>query len=200
MVSRFIYLGICGLFLAGIIHICIVLLIPSFGSRDAARQISENTEPYKFKRINATSGISIANSDPFFKYSVCPFNLTEAAIQVNGENMPDFWSVAVFDEGGQVIYSLNDRTAINKALRVIVVNSMISRWRICARCRLMNWKPLWWLKHRFRPGLLCCGLWCGIPALRNGEKSFYKRLRAARFPPARAESSRSLVVAAFSDP
>ncbi|MEM8650544.1 MAG: hypothetical protein AAGF54_08450 [Pseudomonadota bacterium] len=124
MVSRFIYLGICGLFLAGIIHICIVLLIPSFGSRDAARQISQNTEPYKFKRINATSGISIANSDPFFKYSVCPFNLTEAALQVNGENMPDFWSVAVFDEGGQVIYSLNDRTAINKALRVIVVNSI----------------------------------------------------------------------------
>ncbi len=122
MTMRPVYLFICGLFFAGIIHIIIILLIPAVGSKDAARRISQSIGMGQFERIEDGGTIGIADTDPFFEMSVCRFDLTASALLVSGPPAPTFWSASVFDQNGEVVYSLNDRTAIRNQLKLIVVN------------------------------------------------------------------------------
>jgi len=122
MRTRLFYLTICGLLLAGIIHIIIVLLIPKLGSKDAAKQIASKLSSDKFYFIDDGKSLGISNTDPFLKLSVCKFDLTNHAIEIIGPSTKNFWSASVFDERGRVIYSMNDRTAIKNQLRMIVVN------------------------------------------------------------------------------
>ena len=122
MKSRLIYLTVCGLLLAGIIHIIIILMIPSVGERDAAKQISNKINTLQMKYLDDGSQIGISNIDPFLKLSVCKFDLTESAVEIKGPQTETFWSASVFDERGRVIYSLNDRTAIKNQLNMIIVN------------------------------------------------------------------------------
>lgn len=122
MKSRLLYLTICSLILAGIVHIIIILLIPSLGSKDAAKQISSTFTTNKFHYINDGKRVGISNSDPFLKLSVCKFDLANSAIEIKGPKNKNFWSASVFDERGRVIYSLNDRTAIKNQLRMVIVN------------------------------------------------------------------------------
>lgn len=122
MKARLIYLSICSLILASIIHIMIILLIPSLGSKDAAKQIASKLNTMQFYPIGDGSKFGISNNDPFLKLSVCKFDLTQSAIQITGEQTKTFWSASVFDERGRVIYSMNDRTAIKNQLKVVIVN------------------------------------------------------------------------------
>ncbi len=122
MNARLIYLSVCGLLLAGIIHIIIILLIPFLGSKDAAKQIASQLNTQQFYSIGNGSKFGISNNDPFLKLSVCKFDLTNTAIQIVGQKAKTFWSASVFDERGRIIYSMNDRTAIKNQLRVIIVN------------------------------------------------------------------------------
>lgn len=122
MAKRLIYILSCGLMLAVIVHILIILLIPFFGERDAAKQISKGFSPGKFHLIENETNIGIANKDPHMKLSVCNFDLSNNAVEITGPDISTFWSASVFDQRGRVIYSMNDRTAINNKLKVIIVN------------------------------------------------------------------------------
>ncbi len=122
MKTRLIYLGVCSLILAGIIHIVIILLIPSLGSKDAAKQIAAKLDTHQFYHIGDGNAFGISTSDPYLKLSVCKFDLTKTAIQIIGNEAKTFWSASVFDETGKIIYSMNDRTAIKNELRVVIVN------------------------------------------------------------------------------
>ncbi|MDJ0613801.1 MAG: DUF1254 domain-containing protein [Rhizobiaceae bacterium] len=122
MIRRVLYYGLCGVVLAGIVHIAIILLIPNFGKRDAARQIVETLPELEFVKLNGSSGINISAADPFFELSACRFKLQDAGVLIDGNNLPSFWSAAVYDNKGRVVYSMNDRTAIGNRLQILVVN------------------------------------------------------------------------------
>ncbi len=122
MIKRILYFGACGLVLAGIVHIAIILLIPTLGKRDAAKQIVDSLPELQFVELSKNSAVKIAAADPFFELAVCRFKLQEAGVQITGNDLPSFWSAAVYDGKGRVIYSMNDRTAIGKKLQILVVN------------------------------------------------------------------------------
>lgn len=122
MTARFVYLGICGIILAGIVHIAAILMIPALGSKDAARQIIRSSPELVFTKINNGSSIKLAAADPFFELAVCKFSLDEDGIIVSGDLTSIFWSASVYDARGQVLYSLNDRTAIANKLQLLIVN------------------------------------------------------------------------------
>lgn len=122
MIRRVLYFCLCGITLAGIIHIVIILLIPSLGKRDAAKQIVEALPELQFVNLSTLDGIEIAAADPFFELSVCRFKLDETGVQISGGKLPAFWSAAVYDNRGKVIYSMNDRTAIGNELQMLIVN------------------------------------------------------------------------------
>ena len=118
---RIIYLLLCGLFLAGIVHIAVILLIPALGSKDVANRIADLDSINKFETIGDGREIGIANSDPFFQLAVCKFNLETDAIQIVGAPTDLYWSASIFDDRGRVVYSLSNRTAIERELQLIVL-------------------------------------------------------------------------------
>lgn len=122
MKFRLFYLVVCGLVLAICIHIVIVLLIPLFGEKDAAKRIMESAKLNQFEVLTGNEQFGQSNGDPFFKLAVCRFDLAASGVEVNGGLSNLFWSASVFNARGRVIYSLSQRTAIANQLRFIVVN------------------------------------------------------------------------------
>lgn len=114
-----------GLVLAGIVHILIVLMVPKFGTKDAWAFLSGRTDLFSFTRLKQSeTGSAIAEVDPFFTYGVCRFDLDEAPLKMLGPLTTSFWSASVFDDDGTVIYSLNNRTAIENTLDLLIVNPL----------------------------------------------------------------------------
>ena len=124
--KRLAYLTTIALTLAGIIHILIVLLIPSYATKDAWAKLAKVGEPWSFSIISQPGkdhGL-IPIADPAFGIAACRFDLNEAPLNVTATGNIPFWSVAIFDRQGQNIYSFNDRTAVERQLRLIVVDAI----------------------------------------------------------------------------
>ena len=120
---RIAYYALCALVLAGIVHISIILLIPTYGTRDAYAVISRKMEPFAFREIAGTgSDALLSDVDPFFSYGVCRFELGEAGLLMKGPKIDSFWSATVLDEDGTVVYSLNSRTALDRKLDLVVLS------------------------------------------------------------------------------
>ncbi|MFD0915879.1 DUF1254 domain-containing protein [Pseudahrensia aquimaris] len=122
---RLIYGTTLALVLAGIVHILVVLLIPSYAERDAWAKLASKGEPWEFSVVarpglDKTSELPLA--DPSFGVAACRFDLSESPLVVEAAGNLPFWSVALFDRRGRNFYSFNDRTAIGRQLYMIVVN------------------------------------------------------------------------------
>jgi uncharacterized membrane protein len=122
MTLRIIYVSLCVLVLAGLVHVAIVLLIPVYGTRDAYALLTSQTDVLGFKPIPYGENGPLAESDPFFAYGVCRFDITEQGVAIRGPKIDSFWSATIVDENGSVVYSLNSRTAIDSRLDLLILN------------------------------------------------------------------------------
>ena len=110
--------------LTGIVHILIVLLVPSYAAKDAWAKLETVGEPWKFSTVSQPGGTGsiLPLVDPSFGVAACRYDLSEAPLIVTAGGSLPFWSVAIFDRQGQNIYSFNDRTAVERQLFLIVVD------------------------------------------------------------------------------
>ncbi len=124
--KRLLYLAAVTLLVAGIVHIVIVLLIPSYAAKDAWAKLGSADNFWKFAPVSSTGrkDITLPLLDPAFSVSACRFDLNEAPLKVQANGNLAFWSVAIFDRLGRNIYSFNDRTAIEGQLSLLVVNAV----------------------------------------------------------------------------
>ena len=122
---RSLYVLLISLVMAGIVHILIVLLVPSYAERDAWGTLAENGEPWSFSIVSSPDAPNeglLPLVDPSFGVAACRFDLSQAPLVVETAGDVPYWSVALFDRQGQNIYSFNDRTAIGRRLFMIVVD------------------------------------------------------------------------------
>ena len=112
------------LVVAGIVHVFIVILIPSYASQDAWSKLSNTAGEWSFNIIArpGQGGSALPQLDSALGVAACLFDLDEGPVRVEAEGDLPFWSVAVFDRRGQNIYSFNDRTAIERRLLMVVVS------------------------------------------------------------------------------
>jgi uncharacterized membrane protein len=109
------------------IHIVAVLLVPRFASSDGWTRISEFAEVGRFRTM-PTDGVSpvLPGLDPLFVHSAC-FLPVEDAPGVLSLTAPDrFWSLALYNDEGIATFSLNDRTAQDGTLDMLIVNPVQS--------------------------------------------------------------------------
>jgi uncharacterized membrane protein len=114
------------LLLAGIVHIVTILFIPHYSdadgwSRAAAAAGNRGWTPLVSP---ASSQAALPGLDPLFVHGLCRISINEAPAILSLETANRFWSLALYDRSGTVEFSLNDRTAVEGALEMLVVNSL----------------------------------------------------------------------------
>lgn len=122
---RLVYAIVLGLVGAGIVHIVILILLPRFTERDAWTRLAARAEIYSAIRIDPAggSGAFAASVDPLFFAVACRFDLAEGMARMHAPGRVPFWSVSVYDRGGQNINSFNDRIAEDARLDFVVLDA-----------------------------------------------------------------------------
>ena len=117
------YALLVGLVGASIVHIVILLLVPNFSGRDAWARLASMSELYQVTRLDAqAAGAPIAGiADPTLLAAACRFDLEEGVAHVTAPGKVPFWSVSVYDRSGANLYSLNDRSAADGVLDLVVL-------------------------------------------------------------------------------
>lgn len=115
------YAVLIGLMGAVILHIVVILTIPIYSGIDAYARVFSLGADGNFRRLPERAkegGLSV--SGPFIKEAVCAFSTSSGPILLTSEDHVPFWSTAVFDTASNEIFSMNDRTAINGQLGLIL--------------------------------------------------------------------------------
>lgn len=111
-------------FLAGAIHILAILLVPAVAQRDGWSRLSAVAGIDRFAeiRVAGAEAVDIAGLDPLFVTGACRLDLGNAPAALTVEARDRFWSMALYDPQGTIIFSLNDRTATEGRLDMLVVS------------------------------------------------------------------------------
>ncbi|MCD7059435.1 DUF1254 domain-containing protein [Pelagibacterium xiamenense] len=101
-----------GLLLGGLIHLVVILALPHLATRDLWSQVAalgtlENMTPIAAPAPGEPNPLGL---DPALLYGVCQIDLDAGPGVVNGTLPLSFWSLAVFDRQGQIVYSTTSRS------------------------------------------------------------------------------------------
>ena len=109
-------------FLSTAVHIISVLLVPNFATNDGWSRLHAFAEIGRFKAIPSDSNSALLTGlDPLFVHSACAISLAEAPTALSLSAQDSFWSLALYDSKSIAIFSLNDRTAQDGTLEMLVV-------------------------------------------------------------------------------
>lgn len=119
--ARLLHAIIVGLVGAGIVHIAVLLLIPSYSLRDAWSALSERANYYTVTRLDAPGSAPLIGSlDPLLSAAACRFDLEDGPARVHGEGNVPYWSVSIYDRSGQNVFSFNDKSNPERSLDFVV--------------------------------------------------------------------------------
>lgn len=125
MIRGLVYAVLVGVVGAGIVHIAILLMLPSLSERDAWSKLAADASPYGVVRMSASAPQQILSSaDPFFEAVACRFDLREGVARLTAAGTVPFWSVSVYDRSGQNIYSFNDRATADGSLDFVIATPL----------------------------------------------------------------------------
>jgi uncharacterized membrane protein len=110
--------------LAGAIHIVAILLVPYLAEQNGWSRLVDHAGEDAFAELPAAGSEQerVPGLDPLFVNGACRLNLDEAPAGITVDARDRFWSVALYDPQGTIVFSLNDRTAVQGRLDMIVVN------------------------------------------------------------------------------
>jgi uncharacterized membrane protein len=110
-----------GLVGAALLHIVIILSLPSFTGRDAYTRVQTFGETNRFFPL-ASVGDTLAplNDDPAMKTAVCTFSVENGPVRLFADGEVPFWSLAVYDDASNEVFSMNDRTSVSGALDTLI--------------------------------------------------------------------------------
>jgi uncharacterized membrane protein len=110
--------------LAGAVHIVVILLVPYLARDDGWSRLSAHAGEDAFAElpVGVATDDSVAGLDPLFVSGACRLNLADAPAGITLDARDRFWSVALYDPRGIIVFSINDRTAVQGRLDMIVVD------------------------------------------------------------------------------
>jgi uncharacterized membrane protein len=117
------YALLVGLVGAGIVHIVVLLAIPSQSKRDAWTRLSPVSKQYEIVRVGAgtAGGPVVGAADPSFLAAVCRFKLADGPVRVRASGRVPFWSASVYEREGPNLFSLTDRSATDGELDLVIL-------------------------------------------------------------------------------
>lgn len=118
-----------GVVLGGIIHIAVILSLPSLSATAAWDRVSAlgaEAGPVILPAARAGEPNPL-RLDPELAYAVCKLDLSKGPGSVTGTLPQAFWSIAVYGRNGTVVYSTTNRDGIGTQLDLGVFNSAQTR-------------------------------------------------------------------------
>lgn len=121
--ARFILATLCGLVLAGIVHIAIVLAAPRFAEHDAFTRLRDTITADKAQIVAApgTARSWLPHPDPAVAVAACAFDLAEGPMRVSTKTGSLFESISLHAKGGNVYFAVTDRAAVRGDLELVVM-------------------------------------------------------------------------------
>jgi uncharacterized membrane protein len=122
-VLRFLYAILLGLVGAGIVHIAVLLLLPTLTERDAWSRLADAADLYVVTPADGSDGAQpvVEVPDPLFRAVACRFDLEDGPVRLKADGSVPFWSASIYGRSGDNLYNFNDRTATGGALDFVVV-------------------------------------------------------------------------------
>jgi len=122
-VAKLLYAVLLGLIGAVLVHLTVLLLILPYSGSALWTRLSRETTAYRFVTLPADNPVS-KTADPFFRLKLCRFNLEESPAHLAAAGDVPFWSLSIYTQKGENIYSINSNTAPDNVLNMIAVNPL----------------------------------------------------------------------------
>jgi uncharacterized membrane protein len=108
---------------AGIVHIVTIFLVPHYVPSDGWTRLARVSagESFAVLEDEARQRPAVPGLDPLFVHAACRLDLAEHPALVTLRAPDRFWSLALFNPRGIVVFSLNDRTATAGELHMLAV-------------------------------------------------------------------------------
>ncbi|GGF15503.1 membrane protein [Youhaiella tibetensis] len=120
---------LAGVLLGGIIHIVVILALPYFATEDVWSRVAalEAVDKPVVLPVPKPGEPNPLRLDPDMVYAVCQVNLADGPGVLSG-TLPDaFWSIAVYNRAGAVIYSTTNRDGVGQNLDLGIFNAAQTR-------------------------------------------------------------------------
>ncbi len=127
---------LAGVILGGIIHITVILTLPALATESLWSRVTALNalnQLVVLPRVEAGAPNPL-RLDPELSYAVCQIDLSKGPGEVSGTLPSSFWSVAVYNPRGIVIYSTTNRDGIGQQLDLGIFNP--AQTRLLARQQL----------------------------------------------------------------
>ncbi|HEX2257463.1 MAG TPA: DUF1254 domain-containing protein [Afifellaceae bacterium] len=113
------------LLVAGIVHIVTIFLVPQYVPADGWTRLARLSAAERFTVLEDEERQRpvIPGLDPLFVHAACQLDLAEAPAHLTLRAPDRFWSLALFNRRGIIVFSLNDRTATAGELHMLVVTA-----------------------------------------------------------------------------
>jgi uncharacterized membrane protein len=107
-----------GLLLGLVVHLVVILILPRISENAAYTRIAaiEALNKTVLLRVPAPGEPNPLRLDPDMSYGLCKLDLSAGPGELTGTLPLAFWSVAVYDHNGTVLYSTTNRDGIGQTL------------------------------------------------------------------------------------
>ena len=128
MVRTGLYL-LAGALLGLAVHLVVILALPGLASNGAFTRLAEIDSAGKTQLIPvpAAGEPNPFRLDPGLSYAVCRLDLRSGPGELTGTLPVGFWSVAIYDQSGTVIYSTTNRDSVGQTLDLGVFDAAQTR-------------------------------------------------------------------------
>ncbi|WP_208976503.1 DUF1254 domain-containing protein [Polycladidibacter hongkongensis] len=116
--------GLAGFLLGGIIHILIVLSVPTAIPFTLYEQVARFGHDRSFNLLPPVLARTepLLDLDPSMEHALCRFDLARGPVRLDVDLNAPYWSLAYFNERGQTLYSLNDSSAAREKLAMLILS------------------------------------------------------------------------------
>ena len=123
--ARLFHAILLGLVGAAIVHIAVLLLVPTFSERDAWSNLAMKSDFYTMARLDADAGspAPVKSIDPQFYAAACRFDLADGMIQLTAPGSVPFWSVSVYDQATRCLINNGTERADRSSRHDLVTNA-----------------------------------------------------------------------------
>ena len=123
MIRAMLFALLTGLAGAAVLHIVIILALPSFTGLDAYTRLASYEAENRFVIFgDKPDEMGFSNGDPYLRTAACIFDVSERPMHLMASGSVPFWSFAVYDSSSNEVFSMNDRSAAGGELDAIIAS------------------------------------------------------------------------------